>query len=130
MKSIENKTNFQLRLNLKSLLIFIVLFVIEVIIALFVNDAIIRPYGGDVLVVIMLYYLVKAFVSTRSIYLILPILAFAYLIEISQHFHLVEILGLGDFKVARIVIGSSFSWGDLLAYTIGAVFCYFVDRDK
>ena len=34
---------------------FVLLFIIEVLIALFVNDRLIRPYVGDFLVVILIY---------------------------------------------------------------------------
>ena len=45
------------------LVIAFILFVIEVLIALYVRDSIIRPYVGDFLVVIMLYCFVRAFVK-------------------------------------------------------------------
>jgi hypothetical protein len=36
-----------------------------------------------------------------------------------QYFHVVELLGLGHSKLARVIIGSSFEWMDMLAYTLG-----------
>lgn len=118
------------RFHLKSFLIFLLIFIIEVVIALFVKDKIIRPYGGDVLVVIMMYYFLKAFTDIKPIYLCIGTLLFAYAIEIAQYFNMVEILGVQNNKVLTIILGSSFSWGDMLAYTIGAVICYFIDRKK
>lgn len=127
MRNIGNN-RLQIRFSLKSFLIFLSIFVIEVIIALFVNDKIIRPYLGDVLVVIMIYYFIKSFIQTRSVYLIISVLLFAYAIETGQYFQLVEVLGLQDNKLMRIIIGSSFSWGDILAYTIGGAVCYLIDK--
>lgn len=118
----------QFRFSLKSFLIFLAIFVIEVLIALFVNDKIIRPYLGDVLVVIMMYYFAKSFIKTKAVYLAGAALLFAYLVEIGQYLNLVEVLGVQDNKLMRIVIGSSFSWLDMLAYTVGALICYLIDR--
>lgn len=130
MKNTENKTLFKLRFDISSFIVFTIIFVIEVCIALFVNDNIIRPYGGDVLVVVLMYYFAKTFVATRIEWLIFVVLLFAYIVEIGQYFHLVEKLNMQNNRVMRIVIGSSFSWGDIFAYTLGAVVCYVVDVKK
>ena len=42
----------------KSFIIAIFTFLIEVIIALFINDKIIRPFVGDILVVVFMYYFI------------------------------------------------------------------------
>jgi DNA integrity scanning protein DisA with diadenylate cyclase activity len=130
MENTENKTRFKIRFDLKSFLIFLLNFLLEAIIALFIKERLIRPYGGDILVVMLLYYFFKSFIKTKHIYLVIGVLLFAYIIEIGQYFNLVEILNLQNNKIMRIVIGSAFSWGDMLAYTIGAAFCYFIDRKK
>ncbi|WP_019990722.1 DUF2809 domain-containing protein [Rudanella lutea] len=102
-------------------LIAVALFVVEVIIALFVRDRFIRPYGGDFLVVIMLHYGVKAFVRTPPRTIALGVLLFAYTLEILQHFRLVDQLGLSHSEIAKTVIGYGFEWWDMLAYTLGIV---------
>jgi len=130
MKSTENNALIRWRFNIRSFIVFLIIFFTEVIIAKFVDDSIIRPYGGDVLVVILIYYFVKSFIHTKTIYLVIAVVLFAYLVEIGQYFHLVEILGMQDNSIMRIVIGSSFSWGDIIAYTIGGIICYLIDRNK
>lgn len=125
----ENKPVLKLRFDIKAFLIFIFIFVLEVLIALFVNDSFIRPYGGDILVVMLMYYFIKAFVQTKHIYIIIPILLFAYLVEFAQYCNLVDVLGIQN-KILRVVIGSAFSWIDMLCYTIGATICYIIDRNK
>lgn len=130
MINTENNTLFKLRFDYISFLVFLLIFAIEVLIALFVNDRIIRPYGGDVLVVMLMYYFFKSFISAKPLYIAIGVLLFAYAVEIGQYFNLVEILNLQDNKVMRIVIGSSFSWGDIVCYTIGALICLFIDRKK
>ncbi len=117
------------RFNLKSFIIFCIIFVIEVLIAKFINDSIIRPYVGDILVVILIYYFIKAFIQTRSIYIVIATVLFAYFVEIGQYFYIVDILGVEN-KVLQIMIGSSFSWGDIACYTIGGITCYILNKDR
>lgn len=120
----------KLRFDLKSFVIFLLIFLVEVFIALFVKDRFIRPYGGDILVVMLMYFFFKSFMQVKPLWLVIGVVVFAYLVEIGQYFQLVEVLGVQDNKVLRIVIGSSFSWGDMVCYTIGGIICYFIDRKK
>ena len=57
------------------------LFLIEVCIAVFIDDQFIRPFIGDVLAVILLYYFVKCFWKIRSNVAALSIFIFACAIE-------------------------------------------------
>lgn len=98
----------------------ILLFSIEFCIARFVHDAIIRPYAGDLLVVILIYCTIKTFVDAPVSTTVFGALLFAYAVEISQYFHLVKHLGWQGSALAHIVLGSSFSLIDMLLYTIGA----------
>lgn len=41
-----------------------------------------------------------------------------------QYFELVNLLNLGDSKIATTVIGTSFDWKDLVAYTIGFILIF------
>ncbi len=94
---------------------------VEVLIAQCVHDRIIRPYAGDFLVVIFLYCLVQSAGRRPVGPPLVGVLLFSYLVEIGQYFHLVAQLGLGHSRVARLVLGSAFSWADMLAYTLGAL---------
>jgi len=104
------------------------LFLVEVFIALRVHDAWVRPHGGDLLVVIFLYCSVKAFLALPVVPVVLAVLAFSYVVEVSQYFHFVQLIGLGDNKIAVIVLGSSFSWWDLVSYTLGAALVVLGER--
>lgn len=114
--------------NLRAFVVFLLIFITEILIALFIDDKIIRPYGGDLLVVIMIFYFVKVFIDTKPLYICIGTLLFAYIIEVAQFFRMVEVLGVQDNKVLSTVLGSSFSWGDMIAYTIGVLICYFIER--
>jgi hypothetical protein len=125
----EKKEN-RFRFEKKSFFIALTIFVIEVLIALYISDKFVRPYVGDVLVVILIYYFVKAFVNIPTWPLAISTLLFSYLIETLQYFQFVKLIGLGDNKLANIVIGNYFAWEDLLAYTIGIIIIVIIESRK
>ncbi len=110
------------------LIITIILFVIEVLIALYIKDNFIRPYGGDFLVVILIYCFLRTFLKFPPFNIAIATLLFAYAVEIGQYFKLVEILGLEGIRLAEIIIGTGYSNYDMLAYTLGVIVVYFIDR--
>lgn len=117
-----------LRFSKKYFLLTIILFVIEVLIALFVKDAIIRPYVGDVLVVILIYCFIKSFFNWPVVPIAIGVLLFAFVVETLQYFKFVELVGLADSKLARIVIGTSFAWLDMLTYIIGIAIVLIIEK--
>jgi hypothetical protein len=104
------------------LIIALVIFVMEILIALYVHDDFVRPWGGDVLVVVLLYCLVRGVTRLNVPAAALSVLAFSWFMEVLQHFQIVRILGLEGNAVARTIIGTTFSWSDIVAYTLGIVF--------
>ncbi|MGL5765840.1 MAG: DUF2809 domain-containing protein [Sarcina sp.] len=110
----------ELKLNHKYLIAFIVLLSVEVFIALFVKDNFIRPYVGDILVVVVLYVFIKSFISkvkNLPIYIFL----FAFFIEILQYFDIIKILGVQNNKFISTLIGSTFDIKDIICYFIGDI---------
>lgn len=99
----------------------VLLFAFEFVIGADVHDTIIRPYGGDFLVVILIYCFIKSFVDTPPVKTAAAVLILSYVVEISQYFHLVTQLGLAHSRLAKILLGTSFSFTDILAYTSGIV---------
>ena len=112
------------------LVVAVILFLIEVFIALYVHDEIIRPHIGDLLVVILIYYFLSAFINISFWWMALFVLLFSYLVETLQYFNLVKILGLQHSRLARIVIGTSFSWLDILCYTVGIFIVILIENRK
>lgn len=114
------KTN---KINLRILyaLCFIVLLIIEILIALFVKDAFIRPYGGDILVTILICCFVRIFVPKKVKLLPVFVFVFSVAVEIGQYFDFVTLLGLGDIEFFRILLGTSFSVLDILCYGVGCI---------
>jgi hypothetical protein len=111
----------RLKFSLPYFLLAALLFITEVLIALYMHDAFIRPFGGDFLVVILIYCFVKAFFNTPVLVTSIAVLLFAYAVEISQYFHLVYVLGLGSSSLAKALLGTSFSFTDLCMYTLGII---------
>lgn len=105
--------------NKNYFLLAFLIFCIEVFIALYVHDAFVRPYIGDVLVVILIYCFVKSFFDWPVLPVALSVLAFSFVVETLQYFNIIEILGLENSSLARTIIGTSFAWMDLLTYVIG-----------
>jgi len=97
----------------------VLLFAVEVMIALFVHDRLIRPYIGDVIVVILIYCFVKSFFNIAVLPTAVGVLLFAFGIETLQYFNIIVHLGLEKSKLATTVIGNSFAWMDLFTYVIG-----------
>lgn len=106
----------------------VLIFIIEVMIALFVNDNFVRPYLGDVLVVILIYCFIKSFLKLPVLNVTVFVLLFSFTIEFLQFLNLVEKLHLEKSKIARTIIGTSFSWIDLLTYIIGIAIVILVEK--
>ena len=121
------KINF----NLKFFFATVVLFLIELLIAtVFKNWFFVRAYLGDVFVVMLMYYFIKAFFDFNPTKLIVGIFIFSCLIEFAQYFHFGELLGFKDNRIVMIMLGNSFSWIDILCYFAGcAVIFLFIILD-
>lgn len=110
-----------MRFHPRSAALAVLLFAIELFIAFRVRDGFVRPYLGDVLVVMLLFFAVSALVAVRPVPLALAVLLFACLVELTQAVGLIHRLGWEDRKWARLVLGNTFQWVDLLCYAAGAV---------
>ena len=103
------------------LLATIVLIAVEVLIALFVHDNFVRPYIGDVIVVVVIYCFVRIFAPEKLHFLPLYVFIFAVVVEVLQYFHIVDLLGLGNSTFFRVLIGGVFDLKDILCYGVGCL---------
>ncbi len=101
--------------------IFMLLLIIEVLIALYVHDDFIRPYIGDVLVVVVIYCFIRIWMPEKCRLLPLYVFFFAAGVEGLQYFNLVRVLGMEENVFLRVLIGSVFDWKDILCYAAGCV---------
>ncbi len=97
----------------------VLLLAIEVCIALFVRDRFIRPYVGDMLVVIVIYTFIRIVIPEKCRLLPFYIFLFAAGVEVLQWVGIVELLGLQDNQFFRVLIGSNFDVKDILCYAAG-----------
>ena len=107
---------------------FFVILIIEIIIGVYIHDAFIRPYIGDVLVVILIYCFARIFITEPLRGLPLWIFLFACCIEAFQYFQIITVLGLQDCTLAKVVLGTSFSWWDIVCYAVGCVPLFFIKK--
>ena len=127
----NNAVKINFKFYYKSFLIAIFIFVVEVLIATELkNIFFVRAYLGDVFVVMLMYYFIKAFFDFNPKKLIVWIFIFSCLIEFAQYFHFGELLGFKDTRIVMIILGNSFSWIDILCYFAGcAVIFLFIILD-
>jgi len=100
---------------------FLLILAAEIFIALYVRDDFIRPYFGDVLVVILIYFFVRIFLPEKPRLLPLYVFLFAAAVEVLQYFRFVEVIGLADNAFFATVLGTSFSFTDLVCYAVGCL---------
>ena len=124
MKIDMNKKKLRLLFSITAF----VLLIAEVVIAFYASGWI-RNYLGDVLVVIFLYALYRAvFIDRPSKWFVLPtvILLIAFGVEFLQLWGICNRLGIHN-RYALILLGASFSIGDLVCYAVGCILCYLVE---
>jgi len=116
-------------LRSKYLLFGIVIFFCEVLIATKLSGfKFIRENFGDFLVVILLYFIVKTVRDFPPLPLAMCIFVFSVIIEITQYFHLSDALGFRRGSVISILMGTNFSFYDILMYLLGTITAYGFDQ--
>ena len=91
-----------------------------VIVVFFSHNPFVRGTLGDVVVVVLIYFLLKSVRDFRPLRLTLFVFVVAFLVEIGQYVGAIRMLGMRENSVTKIVLGSAFDYGDLLAYAVGA----------
>lgn len=115
------------RFDKKYALYFLGLLIVEILIALFIKNEIIRGAIGDVLVVILIYCFIQTFLKVDKKKTIIGVGIFAILIEVAQAFKLVEKLNLQDNKFFSTVIGTTFDLNDIWAYVAGCALVWMLE---
>lgn len=99
---------------------FVILLAAEIFIGLFVRDAFVRPYVGDMLVTVLLCVLVRTLLPEKIPLLPVWVFLFAAAVEFVQLLELPKLLGLEN-TVFGVIIGATFDWRDILCYGTGCV---------
>ncbi|MBK9990652.1 MAG: DUF2809 domain-containing protein [Verrucomicrobia bacterium] len=109
-----------MRLRTKHLLIALLVFAAEILVGtVFADVRFIRSYLSDFLVVILLYHLIKGFRDDKPLTLAVAVFVFSCLVEATQYFHLSDALGLRRGGLLSVLMGTSFSWIDIIMYFLG-----------
>lgn len=100
------------------LVAFFVLLAVEICIGLWVRDAFMRPYVGDMLVTVLLCCLSRAVFPKLSP--AVPAFLLAAAVEGAQWLELGKLLGLNG-TVLGVILGATFDWVDILCYGVGCL---------
>ncbi|MBA8879258.1 DUF2809 domain-containing protein [Phyllobacterium myrsinacearum] len=84
----------------------------------------IRSWAGDVLAVIWVYFIFKAALETRPVYLAFAAFGLAASVELTQYFMVHFGVHISN-PTLRIVIGATPDWHDMLAYACGTMIVIF-----
>ncbi len=107
---------------------FFVLLCVEIIIGLFINDNFIRPYMGDVLITILLCFLCRIVIPNGVSLLPLLVFIFAFCVEFAQYFEIIKLLGLENNKLFSTIIGTTYSFIDIICYGIGCIAFVIIEK--
>lgn len=117
------------KFSLLFLLFALCILAVEILIAVkFTSVGVMRGSVSDVLAVLFLYCVIRSFVAMNPFLLGLFVFIFACLIEATQYFRLSALLGLRSNGFLGILLGRTFSWGDILMYFIGCLIAFLGDR--
>ena len=117
-----------LKFNPIYLILTVAILLTEIAIAFFIKDGFIRFTVGDYLASILVYCSIKTVIKMRPITAAIIALTISFCIEFAQLINLLDILNLRSNKIASIILGSHFSIEDLIAYTLGIISIYFIDK--
>ncbi|CAH8292786.1 uncharacterized protein DUF2809 [Mariniflexile fucanivorans] len=111
----------KLQFNKTYIILTLLLFTAETFIAIFLKTGFIRHTFGDYLVVILMYCFFKSFIKGNHLYIALSVLAFSFAIEFLQLANILKPLNLQNSQAAKLILGSTFNFSDLVAYTLGII---------
>ena len=106
---------------------FIIVFLIEVFIAVYVHDNFIRPYIGDILIIICIYLFAKTIFLNKLKHLSLYVLILAIVVEVMQYFNLANLIANNN-RVMKIILGSTFDIKDIICYVIGYIIIVLTEK--
>lgn len=105
-----------------------IVLIVEIGIALFVRDRWIRPHGGDVLAVILVYLAVRAVTRWSVGTSVAVALGVAVAVELGQYIGILRYIGLDHVPAVRVIMGTGFDPADFVSYGIGGLIVMVVER--
>ena len=105
---------------------FILLLAVEIIIGKCAHGFL-RAYGGDVLVIPLIYCFVRVFFVRPAVWLPAAVGGLGILAEVLQYFNLCGLLGISKGSLLGILLGSSADFADILCYAAGTLLIYMAE---
>ena len=109
----------------KSFLMFIIFLITEIFIGMYAHGWI-RYYGGDILIMPAMYFLVRIFTEKLRKSLPLIVVVFACFVEFLQYLDICGILGINKKSLLAVIIGTSGTWNDIPCYMTGTLLIYII----
>lgn len=113
--------------RLRYLILFLALLLTEILIGAFLKGGFIRAYGGDILVLPLLYAFFRILFTGKGSFTerILPFLLFllGVFVELLQGLHIADRLHITS-RLIRIIVGSTFDVWDIACYFAGMLLIY------
>lgn len=104
---------------------FVILLIIEVFIGKFMHNGFIRDYGGDILIIPLLYAFIRIFwvenSNSTKLYLPIGLFLFGVCAELLQAVDLLDILNIGRNSTLGIILGSTCDMKDIICYLAGVI---------
>lgn len=117
-----------MEIKIKYFVVAVLIFCLELLILQ--TDGFIRFVLGDFFVVILLYYLLRSLTSLKSSTAAISVLIFAFLVELVQLTPLSSTTLFQEYPILRILLGTTFQWEDLIAYSLGILTAYALDNSR
>lgn len=117
------KTQF----NLIYFIVFLILLLSEIVIAKYATGFT-RHTFGDYLCVIVIYSFIKSILKVDKIRVALFVLLLSYTIEFLQLTNLQDWYPLAYKNLLQLILGTSFSIADLVAYTLGIITTLIIEK--
>ena len=118
--------NKRIKSSLVFLVVFVLLFAVEALIAVYVHDDFVRPYVGDMIVTVVVWSFARIIFPDKFKLMSLYVMIFAILVEVGQYFNYVELLGVTN-PILVTMMGTSFAWADIACYAVGCVIAAVAD---
>ena len=112
----------------KYLLVTALLLVTEIGIAYFLKTGFVRHVFGDFLVVILMYCFLQVVLPGPVIKMACVALGIAFIVEFLQAVNFLSWMHWEDKLWAKLLFGTSFSWGDILAYCLGILVVVLIEK--
>lgn len=102
------------------MIIFVLILIVECLIAIFLKKGFIRENVGDILVVPCIYIMLRIVFPKRIKNLDLYVLIFAIIVEILQLLNITSIISNNN-RILSIALGGTFDIKDIICYLLGFI---------